>query len=58
MKRRDFLRLTALTSLSVAMGVDNRTNLAFGAARRMIWQWLPELPSKKTPLRQLTCSAA
>lgn len=32
MKRRDFLRLTALTSLSVAMGVDNRTNLAFGAA--------------------------
>jgi uncharacterized protein (DUF362 family) len=32
MKRRDFLRLTALTSLSVAIGVDNRTNQAFGAA--------------------------
>jgi len=31
MKRRDFLRLTALTSLSLAMGVDHRTNEAFGA---------------------------
>jgi len=32
MKRRDFLRLTALTSLSLAMDVDLRTNEAFGAA--------------------------